>query len=239
MPKFLSLRNLIVFVIIVSLSFNLYFAFFKRTQVSVLGSANSEQMNEIASFTAFMQYKNSDKETAVRNFEEGTQQVIDALKEYGLPADDLKTLNVNVYREEVWNPVTSLSEDKDWIATGTLEIKVSDLALVDGVAQLLASMDIRNFNGPNFALNNESVNEEELLSMAYADAYAKANALAQIQGLKVKRVVRMVESGSVSDPAVMYEMSMRGAGGGGNFAMEPGTTENQKTLHVTFELCRW
>ncbi len=239
MPKILSLKNLIVVVLVVSVILNLYLALFKRTQVTVYGSASNDQKNEIASFSAYMQYKDPVKESAVRAFEEGNQKIIDALKEYGIPAEDIKTLNVNVYREEIWNPTTSLSEDKDWVATGTIEIKVSDIALVEGVGQLLATLDIRNFNGPNFAINNESVDEEELLSMAYDDAYAKASALAQMQGLKVKRVVHLAESGTTNETGVMYDMGMRGAGGGSGFALEPGTTENQKSIMVTFELCRW
>lgn len=239
MPKLLSLKILIVSVIVVSLLLNVYLAFFKRTQVTVYGSASSNQKNEIATFSAYMQYKDPDKEAAVRAFEEGTSVVTSALKDYGIPAEDLKTLNVNVYREEVWNPTTSLSEDKDWVATGTIEIKVSDVALVDGVGQLLATLDIRNFNGPNFAVNNESVDDEALLNMAYEDAYAKATALAQMQGMKVKRVVRLAESGAMTEPGVVYDMGARGAGGGGGFPFEPGTSENQKSIMVTFELCRW
>lgn len=208
--------------------------FSKRT-ITVTGYAVRQQTNELASFNATVSSKNADKATAVSEVNQKSQKLITDLKAFGIADKDLKTQNLNIYRDQApyWEDGVQKYRDGDWNASISVDITLRDLSKADALTELLASADTSNIWGPNYSLNQGEPEKAQLLSQAFDNAETKAESLAVGIGLKVGKVLTVVEGSEYSSVYPLRDMGM-GAGGGGS--MEPGSSNVSTSLTVTFEL---
>ena len=235
--KFLKLIFIIVFLI--SLGLNFRYLVFRRSRITVTGEYTSATSNENARFNVYIQNKSPEKADAVKGMNNNNQAVVDAVMEFGIPKEDVKSTSVNVYREQVWNPNTNISEDRDWIASSSLEIKLDDASRASDFAGVLSGLEVTSFDGPYFAVDENNMNREEVLKKAFLNAKEKAGSLAEIQNMKLGKVVSFVEGYSGGSVEPMYAQMDKGMGGGGGaISVEPGSSDMAATVTVTFELIR-
>ena len=235
--KFLKLIFVIVFLI--SLGLNFRYLVFRRSRITVTGEYTSATSNENARFNVYIQNKSPEKADAVKGMNNNNQAVVDAVMEFGIPKEDVKSTSVNVYREQVWNPNTNISEDRDWIASSSLEIKLDDASRASDFAGVLSGLEVTSFDGPYFAVDENNMNREEVLKKAFLNAKEKAGSLAEIQNMKLGKVVSFVEGYSGGSVEPMYAQMDKGMGGGGGaISVEPGSSDMAATVTVTFELIR-
>ncbi len=207
--------------------------FSKRT-ITVTGSANRQETNQLASFNATMSNKNADKAIAVSEVTQKSQKLVDDLKAFGVADKDLKTQSLNIYRDQTpyWDNGVQKYKDGDWSASISVDITLRDLTKSGELTDLLAKSDTSNIYGPNYALTENEPDKTILLKTAYNNAKAKAESLANGMGLKVGKVLAVVEGSQASSIYPLRDAAM-GAGGGG---MEPGSSSVSTSLTVTFEL---
>lgn len=208
--------------------------FSKRT-ITVVGYAIRQQTNELASFNATVSSKNADKATAVSEVNQKSQKLVDQLKAFGIADADLKTQSLNIYRESTpyWDEGVQKYRDGDWSASISVDITLRDISRANELTDLLASADTTNIWGPNYSLSQDEPEKAQLLGKAFDNAKIKADSLAGDMGLKVGKVVSVVEGSDYSPVYPLRDMGM-GAGGGGG--MEPGSSNVSTSLTVTFDL---
>ncbi len=239
MEKSKLLKLIFVLVFLVSLGANFKYLFLRRSRITVTGEYIASNSNETARFNVYIQDKSPEKATAVKGMDEKNQAIVDAVKEFGIPKEDIKSTSVNVYREQVWNPNTNISEEKDWVASSSLEIKLDDASKASEFAGILSGLEVTSFDGPYFAVDANNNNKEMALEKAFINAKEKATALAAIQNMKLGKVVSFVEGYSMGEIQPMYaKMDRAMGGGGGSIAVEPGSSDTASTVTVTFELVR-
>lgn len=205
----------------------------KRT-ITVTGSANRQETNQLASFNATVSSKNADKAVAVSEVTQKSQKLVDDLKTFGVADKDLKTQSLNIYREQTpyWDNGVQKYKDGDWTASISTDITLRDLAKSGELTDLLAKSDTSNIYGPNYALTENEPDKTVLLKTAFDNAKAKAESLAKGMGLKVGKVVNVVEGSQASAIYPLRDVGMGGGAGG----MEPGSSSVSTSLTVTFEL---
>ncbi len=207
---------------------------FSKRSITVTGSANRQQANQLATFSASVSSKNADKAKAVSEVNQKSEKLIADLKAFGIEPKDLKTQSLSIYRDQVpyWEDGVQKYRDGDWNASISVDITLRNVSRASALTDLLASAETSNIWGPNYTLAEGEPEKAELLKQAFDNAKAKAEGLAGGMGLRVGKVISVVEGSEYSPIYPARDMGM-GAGGGG---MEPGSSSVFTSLTVTFEL---
>jgi len=207
---------------------------FSKRSITVTGSANRQQANQLATFNASVSSKNVDKAKAVSEVNKKSEQLIADLKAFGIDAKDLKTQSLSIYQDQqpYWEDGVQKYKNTDWNATISVDITLRDVSRASDLTDLLAKAETSNIWGPNYSLTEDEPEKTALLKQAFDNAKAKAEGLAGGMGLRVGKVISVIEGSEYSPVYPMRDMGM-GAGGG---AMEPGTSSVSTSLTVTFEL---
>lgn len=204
--------------------------------VTVYGEARTEQKSQIASFSAGVSVVNSDKDAAIAEVNKGVEQIIAALKEFGIPSEDIKTQSISVYQGEeyFYEEGVQRSRQGQWRVSNTVEVKLRDVDRASELTDILTQNGANNIYGPNFTLDDTNQVDNTLLSDAIEDARGKAETIAASGNRKLGKILNVTEGGASSN--TFYAMESRMMGGGGGAPIEPGTQTVSKTVTVTFEL---
>ena len=207
-----------------------------RATITVSGQSKQQVRNQIARFNVSVTQANKDKDTAVSWVNVAMEEIIKAVKDFGISEKDITTQNVSVYEitqpeaEIMISPPRPRSDgEKQWQASNSLEIILRDTAKASALTDLLAGFPLAQVSGPGFSVDDTSAAEVDLLTQAVEDAREKAAKVAQASGRKLGKVLTVSEGG-VSQPWALREMAVTGA------PVEPGSSEMSKTVTVVFEL---
>jgi uncharacterized protein YggE len=201
--------------------------------ITVTGYAETQQKTQIARFTAGVSSTSDNKDEAINFVNQKVEEIITAVKNFGIESDDIKTQNINVYQQQetYWEEGRQKSRPGQWSVSNSIEITLRDVDRASELTSLLTSGGATQVYGPNFSLDDTSQAETALLKDAIDDAKAKAEVVAQAAGKNLGKIVNVVEG--YSSPVSIYP---RMETGGGGAPVEPGTSSVSKTVTVTFEL---
>lgn len=202
--------------------------------ITVNGTSRSTVKNEVASFTASVRVNNADKAMAIDGMNERAAVLVETVKSFGVNAGDIKTTNMNIYQdiETYYENGASKNRTGNWNAISSIEIKLRDGSKASALATLLGNLETSDVYGPNFMVDNSTLDQAELMVDALKDARAKAEVVAASEGKKLGDVVKIVEGNDYNPTPVMFDRGMGGGGGG----FEPGTSDIVKNVTVTYSL---
>lgn len=204
--------------------------------VTVTGTAESKENNQIASFNAGVNSVKDVKEEAVKEVNEKIGAITTAVKSFGVGPEDIKTesMSVDQRQETYYDEGVSKSRPGQWDVSSTITISLREVSKANGLADLLTKSGATNVYGPNFQLDASKKAEDTLMGEAIENARVKAEAMAKASGTSLDKVVSVIEgaSGGVNYP--LYAMDERGGGGG--VSLEPGSTKISKTVTVVWSL---
>lgn len=202
--------------------------------ISVTGEAQSQQKNQVANFTAGVSAVNDSKEKAVAEVNANVAEIIKAVKDFGIPDQDIKTQNINVYQgeETFYEEGRQKSEPGQWRVHNSIEITLRDVARASMLVDLLTKSGATNVYGPNFTIEEAQDFETALLGDAIEVAREKAEVIAKASGRKLGEVINVTEGQATPVIRPMFETM----GLGGGTPLEPGSSAISKTVTVTFEL---
>ena len=201
--------------------------------VTVVGEARSQEKSQIANFSAGVAAYSDDKTTAVNDVNSKVDAIIEAVKQFGVSAQDIKTASLNIYQnqEQYYEDGRQKFRPGQWNVSNTVEIKLHDVDRASSLANLLTQSGATNVYGPNFTLDDTSEQATALIDAAFTNAREKAFKIAETAGRDLGKVVSISE-GTQAQAMPIY----RTEGGGGGAAVEPGSGTVSKTITVTFEL---
>jgi uncharacterized protein len=204
--------------------------------ITVVGTAEKQEANQLASFSAGVEAANLDKAIALNQVQQQMESLIADLKEAGIPEADIKTQNVSVWQSQDQVPMPNgraSTKPGEWRVNNTVEVTVRDATQTEQIQQVLNNSGATNVYGPSYR-TDESQNGDDLLALAVANARSKAEAVAQAQNMKIVRVVSVNEGGSTGGIMPMA-MDAKGLGGGGGPIL-PGTSTISSSAIVVFEV---
>jgi uncharacterized protein len=153
-------------------------------------------------------------------------RVIAALKAQGIGAADIRTDLISL------SPRYSQSGDAvvGYTATNSVSATVRNLAKVGAVIDAAVDAGANQVSGPNLVRSDSALLYRAALRAAVADAKGKAQAIAAASGLHIRRITDVTE-GSAAPPPVPLTAK---ASGDTTTPVEPGTTQIEATVAVTF-----
>ncbi len=131
--------------------------------------------------------------------------VLKRLEGLGFTGGAVRTLSFGVEPEYDW--VDSRQTLRGYVARNAVEVRVDDIGRVGEVVDVAVASGATQVRDVRFTLKDMAAAEKEALSLASADALARATALAEGVGRTVARVVRLDEVGEAPPTPVMMRMS--------------------------------
>lgn len=165
---------------------------------------------------------------------ESAEAIVSAIKDAGIPADDVQTANVSVY------PEYSGSEGKAPTVTGyranvQVRVKIRDLDKIGDVIGAASGAGATDIGGPNFTLDDRDGAEDAAIDDAIADARRRAETMAKAAGKTLGEIISVSEAG-VTVPPIYYGGLGRAEAADYSVAIEPGQLDVAANVTVVFEL---
>lgn len=215
--------------------------------ITVTGTAQSSQANQIASFNASITASNDDKQKATDEVNTKMTALISAVKNFGVPDADIKTQQISVYQQPApyvvqGQPQTQIypvppinRRSGQWYATNSIEITLRDVSKASGLSDILNKSGLTNVYGPNLTVDpNDNKGDTDLLAKAILDARSKADTIAKAGGTSVGKMINVVEGGN--NYPIPYLDMRASAVKESSAPIQPGTSTLYKSVTVTFEL---
>jgi len=224
----------------------------EKSIITVQGLAQENVSNQLAEFSAGIEVIAPTKEQAVNNANQVVDQLLIAVKKFGIAEEDIQTNQVSVYQENkdpivpLANPETMISEEiitgktGDWRANTSISITLRNeqsALLKQESEELLHILNQSQANyvyGPNFRLDEQYVSEGELINSAVADARNKAETIAAKNQQKIVKILEIVEN-DVSYRS-FYSKELAVNSDISATSLEPGSSTLSKTVVVTFQV---
>ncbi len=202
--------------------------------ITVTGEAETQERSQMASFTAGVSVINDDKQVAIDEVNQKIATVIEAIKSFGIPDQDVKTQNLSVYQTEeaYYEEEVQKGRPGQWRVSNSITITLRNVDRASDLADLLTSSGATNVSGPNFRVDDTQSAEKSLLEAAIKDAQEKAAVIAQASGAELGKII------TVSEGAQSFSLyrPLESSGIGGEAPIEPGSSTISQTVTVIFEL---
>lgn len=204
--------------------------------VTVTGEANTVEKNQLASFTAGVEAVNDNKDMAVDEVNKKVNDLIAAVKGFGIGDEDVQTQSISIYQSEesYFEGGVRKTRKGQWRVNNSIEITLRNIDRASELTDLLSSSGATNIYGPNFRMDEKNDAEKGLYEVAMKDAREKAESIARASGRKLGKVLSVNDGGTANTYPVYARMDMVGAGGGA--PLEPGSSTVYKSMTVSFEL---
>lgn len=204
--------------------------------ITVSGQAKSEEPTQIARFSVGVNSQGDTKDGVTNDVNAKVTNIIKAVKDFGIPDEDIKTQNISVYENQnqgaevqTYPPIKMAR----WNANNTISIVLRDVTKASAFADLLNKTEANQVSGPSFSLDDTSAAEAKLLEEAINDARDKAIKVTEASGRRLGKVITVTE-GAGSSP--IYPLAESATRSNVPTPVEPGTQTVSKSVTVIFEL---
>lgn len=205
--------------------------------ITVSGEGMMHVVPDIASISFSITTRDKTTETALSQNNQKTDQVIEFLKEQGVAAEDIKTIDFNVY-PLYKRDIDFISREIDYYeVVNRIVVELKDLekasVIIDGAIRAGANRT----DSLQFLVSNEEEFKKEAREKAVEQARSKAQEIASALGVKLGRVIDFSETSNyylpfraekeimVADTSSAYEVSL-----------EPGENEITVNVIINYEI---
>lgn len=173
---------------------------------------------------------------AQANLAKTNNAIVAAMKKLGIEKENIKTSNYSVYPNYVYKNEENIIDGYN--GNATLAIKVEKIDLAAAVIEGATNAGANQINGTRFDIDDPSKYREQARMKAISNAKEQAQKLAQTLGIKLGRVVNIVESSNAGSPIPYFAKSAEmsaGYGGGGAPDLQAGSQTVYSTVTLYFE----
>jgi hypothetical protein len=206
--------------------------------ITVVGTGKATGKPDIARVTVGIETQAPSLQEAVDDNKVRMNGLLDTLKKLGLSDKDIRTSNYSVYTERVGQP--SMAADQPVSAdqmiyhvTNQVDVVVRDVNQLGNVLDQAVAAGANNIYGVNFSVEDATKLEADARTKAVADAKARAENLAQLNGVQLGEVISVSEV--VGGAPVPLYRDAAGLGGGGT-QVQPGELEISTSIQITYAM---
>lgn len=204
-------------------------------ELAVVGEGKVEVIPDVAYIDVGITVNNlSTTGDAKTKIDDINNRMIESLKKLGISSKDIKTTNYSIYPTYTYENNTNKISGYDGNATITVKTKKTEL--VAQVIEEATNAGANQINNTRFVIDNPAKYREEARGKAIKNAKEQAEKLAKSLGIKLGKVVNVIESldGGSNNPDPLYS-SKFGGGGGGGAMIESGSETVTSTVTLFFE----
>lgn len=207
-------------------------------ELAVVGEGKVDIVPDLATTDLGIVVNNSKTvEDAQNQINKVNNAIITSLSSLGIKKEDIKTSNYSIYPNYDYqsNPAGTIS---GYNGNVTVSVKVRDTAKLPDVLSLATKAGANQVIGTNFSVDKPEKYREEARAKAIQNAREQAEKLASNLGIRLGKIVNIVESTNTPGPimpfAAKQELSV-GSGGGIAPDLQPGSQTISSTVTLYFE----
>jgi uncharacterized protein len=198
--------------------------------ITVTGTGSAKAVPDVAEWSFGVRSEAAGANEALRANSEAMERVLEALRSAGIRGEDLRTEQVSVYPR-----TTPDGRSVDgYTASNTVHAVVRELGAAGEVVDTAVGVGANEVYGPTLRLEDERAQYRTAIDSAYADALARAEAIAGEAGLELGGPLAIVE-GAGGGP-IPYDARAAAEDAALAVPVEPGVQEVTATLSVTFAI---
>jgi len=206
--------------------------------VSVTGAGSANLVPDIAYIYVGVHTEKPSAAEAVDENNDQTQKMIDALKDFGIAAKDIRTTNFSIWPQERYDQFTGTpTGEKTYIVDNTVYVTVRDLDKLGDLLDTVIAAGANTVNSIQFDVADKSEALKTARAEAVKNAEEQAKELTDAAGVKLGDVLSI--GFYDSSPYPVYD----GKGGGGGAVAEaaavpvqPGQLTFTVNVNVTYEI---
>jgi uncharacterized protein YggE len=205
------------------------------TGITVMAEGKASAEPDLAMINIGVENREAEAQEAARENSNRMTAVMAALKEMGIPKEDVQTVNYSIQAEIDWE-----NEERrviGYVVNNSVLVKLRDMDTVGDVIDAVTEAGANNVYGIQFTFDDPSALRERARADAMAGALKKAEALAQLAGVGLGRP-RYVSESFMETPPYYEQMyaSQAGMGGGDGAPVSPGQREVFVQVQVTYDI---
>jgi uncharacterized protein len=177
-----------------------------------------------------------DAKTAAAQNAQKLDRVIQQLKSQVAQNLQIKTIGYSLSPNYVYPPQGGEPKITGYIANNTVQVQTDDLTQVGAIIDTSIKAGANNVQSIRFMLKDDSAVQAQALREASQKARNKADALASALGVKVIRVLQVVEGGQAVIPIQARTFGAEAAKMDVSTPVEPGTLEVHGKVTLTVEI---
>lgn len=204
--------------------------------VSVTGAGSANLVPDIAYIYLGVHTEKPSASDAVDENNAQTQKMIEALKDFGIAAKDIRTTNFSIWPQERYDQFTGTpTGEKTYIVDNTVYVTVRDLDKLGDLLDTVVAAGANTVNSIQFDVADKSEALKNARAEAVKNAEEQAKELTDAAGVKLGDIQSI--GFYDSSPYPIYD----GKGGGGaamesSVPIQPGQLTFTVTVNVTYEI---
>ncbi len=210
----------------------------ERNVITVSGEGKVVGIPDVATIDLGMTVERPTVAEAQKENTRVMNELIAKLKASGVDGKDLQTTAYSVYPNYDWN--NGKQKLRSYTVSQNVHVKIRDLDGVSGILGKAGELGANQIGGIQFTVDDPEALKAEAREEALINAKEKANDLAEIAGVKLRRVVNFAESQSGGYPQPAYLEKAYGMGGAMDAApapaIEAGSSEITVNVTLTYEI---
>lgn len=183
---------------------------------------------------------NAEKKSVAEAQKDNTEKMnamIDKLKnEFKIETKDIATENYSISPQYDWTSGKQVL--RGYSVSQTIRVKIRDLSKISQIIDAAGSLGLNQVNALVFEIDEPEKLKEQAREEAMKQAKEKANALAEIAGVKLGRIISFRESANDSQPIPVYDNYVRleSAKAVSSPSIEAGSSEIIINILVEYEI---
>ncbi len=206
-----------------------------RRTITVVGVGRSSATPDIVRVTMGVDVVNASLSKALTEVNNKTSAVIAKLKEEGIDAKDIRTVDFNIFPQQAYGP-NGPGPITGYRVSNSVRVTIRELDKAGTIMEQAVNAGANTVQGLTFTIEDPKPVETEARVSAIQDARFKADALAQEAGATVGQVINISEVQTGGPIPINQPAAMEGRGGGGGVDIAPGMQDVTVQVMVTYEL---
>lgn len=201
---------------------------------SVIGEGKVEVVPDLAYVDVGVTADGNTAEEAQNAISKVNNSIVAKMAEYTIEKKDIETQNFNVYPNYDYNAGNRII---GYRGNTTLNIKVKDAKQVGEIAKAATQAGATEIQNTRFVVQSPEKYREQARDKAIVNAREQAAKLSNQLGIKLGRIVNMIESSTDGIGPIPYYAGKADAmgGGGGTANLQPGSQEITSVVTLYFE----
>jgi hypothetical protein len=208
----------------------------ERDTIAISGEGKITSIPDIASVEVGLMTEKGDVKSAQKENTEKMNRLIANLKKLGVESQDIQTSYYNIYPQYDWPDGKQVL--RGYQVNQGVSVKIRNLEKIGDILAAAGEGGANQVSGLSFNIDDPETLRQEARIKALQNAKEKAEALAEVAGVRLGKIVSFSEYSS--SPVPMYKsMDVMGLGGGGESAaptVESGSMDIVVNVTVSYEI---
>lgn len=190
---------------------------------------------DIATINIGVHTENADAQAAVSENNEQAQAVMQALLDFGIAEQDIRTSNFSIFPRQNYDNEGNLQEIV-YVVDNSVQVTVRDLDSIGEILDAAVSAGANSINGIQFTIEDPSAAYDTAMAAAVENARSRAEVLAEAAGVELGEVQSINSYVNGGPIPFSQDVRMEMAAADASVPISPGQTEISVEVSVVYNI---